>query len=166
MKYNITINQKQAVKMGITNINQLIIFDLLANASVWADPIIIEDRVYYFVARQKVMEELPLLGLKSDTIYRHLKGLNDLGLIDYKKEGKKDCVKVTELGKSYFSTSKNSEIDPNKLGNRSEKHSEIDPTYNNTRAYNNYKTNTNTLSVSEPTQQNKEILEKEENTGQ
>ena len=137
MRYTLTINQKQALELGINNINQVIILGLISECHSWAEPQIIENEVYYWTARSKISEELPLLSLKSDSVYRHLKSLADLGLIDYKKVGKKDCVKLTKLGKSYYVGNKseleeNSEINPSKFGNKSEKNSEINPTYNNT----------------------------------
>jgi len=106
MKYSIHINQKQAVALGITNINQAVIFDLLIGVAAWADPQIIGDEVYYWVARQKIADELPILDIKPKTVYRHLKILADNGLIDYVKLGAKDCVKITEKGKSYYVDSK------------------------------------------------------------
>ena len=137
MKYTFTINQKQAIELGLTNINQTIILGLIADSHTWAETEIIDGTVYYWTARQKIANELPLLNLKPDSIYRHLKSLADLGLIDYIKSGKKDCVKLTKLGKSYYVGNKseldtNSEINPTKLGNKSEKHSEMNPTYKNT----------------------------------
>jgi len=145
MKYTLIINQPQAIALGITNINQAHIFDLLTTASTWAEPIIIENKVYYWVARQIIAQELILLNLKPDTIYRHLKSLSRIELIDYKKVEKKDCVAITKKGKLYASKTseinpnhyvgnkseleQNSEINPNKFGNKSEKNSEINPTY-------------------------------------
>jgi len=153
MKYNLHINQKSATELGIKNVNQAIIFDLLTSASTWSETEIIKGVVYYWVARQKIVTELPLLNLKSDTIYRHLKSLAELDLIVYIKKGKKDCIKVSEKGKKYLSEhyvgnksekDENSEINPTKLGNKSEYNSEINPTYNttkdNTTKDNNYKT--------------------------
>jgi len=137
LKYTLTINQKQALELGMNNVNQVIILGLIAECHSWAEPEIIDNIVYYWTARQKISEELPLLSLKSDSVYRHLKTLADLGLIDYKKVGKKDCVKLTKKGKSYYVGNKseldeNSEINPSKFGNKSEKNSEINPTYKNT----------------------------------
>ncbi len=147
MKYVIGFNQKMALELGIANANQAHIFDLLTTASTWATPVTVGNKVYYWVSRQSVARELEILHLKPDTVYRHLKSLADLGLIDYVKDGKKDCVKITAKGKKYLSDSpmsetdpnhyvgnksesdQNSEIDPSKSGNRSEKSSEIDPTY-------------------------------------
>lgn len=120
-----------SMELGVENINQAIVLDLLLNASSWAEPVVYEDEVYYWVARQAVCSQLPFLKLKPDTVYRHYKKLLELGLIDYIKVGKKDCTRPTELGKSYqFAMS---EIDPSKLGNRSENNSEIDPTYKTTK---------------------------------
>jgi len=137
LKYTIHINQKQALELGIKNINQAVIFDLLTGCAAWANPIIINKEVYYWVARQKIAEQLPILGLKPDTIYRHLKSLVNSGMIDFKKQGMKDCIKITELGKSYYVGNKSelthptmSDLNPNHyVGFKSESNSEINPTY-------------------------------------
>ena len=146
MKYTIYVNQAKAIDLGLTNINQAMIFDLLTTASTWAKPTTIDGEIYYWVARQAIVKELPILGLKPDTVYRHLKSIADLGIIDYKKDGKKDCIRVTNKGKSYLSNTMsetnpsayvgneselplNTEMNPSKCGNESENNSEIDPTY-------------------------------------
>jgi len=138
MKYTIYVNQAKAIDLGLTNINQAMIFDLLTTASTWAKATHINGEVYYWVARQSIVKELPILGLKPDTAYRHLKALGELGLIDYKKDGKKDCIRITNKGKEYLSStmsetnpssSKNTEMNPSKCGNESENNSEMNPTY-------------------------------------
>lgn len=136
MQYTLTINQPKAVELGL-NINEAHILGLLSVSPTWAEPIVIENEVYYWVARQKICKELAILKLKEDTVYRHLKNLDNKGLIFYKKQGKKDCIKLTEMGKSCYvgnksEFDKNSEINPKELGNKSEKNSEINPTYYNT----------------------------------
>ena len=127
MKYHLHINQAKAIELGIKNVNQAHIFDLLTSASTWAEPIKIENKFYYWVARNKVCEELQLLAIKPDTVYRHLKALADVNLIDYRKQGLKDCIRITKLGKSY-------------VGNESEQtrkqirtDSEMNPIYPTTR---------------------------------
>lgn len=141
MKYNLYINQFKAVELGITSVTQAIILDLLAHCSAWAESIVIDDDVYYWVARQKICYELPLLSIKPDTAYRHMKSLHELGLIDYIKYGKKDLVKLSELGKKYIFSSmseknpnnnKNPDLNSKKLGKKSEFNSEKNPTYNTT----------------------------------
>ena len=133
------VNQQKCIELGITSINQAHVFDMVANGNKWAAEVLHNEMVYYWMARQAISEQLPLLNLKPDTIYRHLKSLSELGLIEHIKIGKKDCVRLTEKGKSYYVGNKseftmseinpNSEINPGKLGNKSEKHSEINPTY-------------------------------------
>lgn len=136
MKWHIAVNQPQALALGIDNINMAHIFDLLMSASTWSDPVTVDKDVYYWVARQKICSSLPLLKLKEDTVYRHLKSLAKLGVIDYTKQGKKDLIKITKKGKEYLlkdSQNTMSEINPNYyVGNKSENNSEINPTYTNT----------------------------------
>lgn len=142
MKYNLYVHQALAIELGIKNINQAHIFDLLTTASTWAKHEIVDGELYYWVARQSICSELALLNMKPDTVYRHLKALNVLEVIDYVKVGKKDCIRITEKGKRYLlkgdeihyvgnksEKDNNSEINPIKLGNKSENNSEINPTY-------------------------------------
>tara|TARA_R100000781_G_C4057408_1_gene119836 strand:+ start:110 stop:817 length:708 start_codon:yes stop_codon:yes gene_type:complete len=127
VKYHLHINQAKAIELGIKNINQAHVFDLLTSASSWATPIEIDNTFYYWVSRQSICKELKLLDIKSDTAYRHLKFLADIKLIDYQKQGLKDCIRLTRLGKSY-------------IGNESEQtrneirtNSEINPIYPTTK---------------------------------
>ncbi len=139
MKYTLLINQQKAVALGM-NPTQAIILDVINGAQTWAEPLVIKNNVYFWVSRHKVCEELPILNLKPDTVYRHFTFLESLGVIDYGKVGKKDCVRLTEVGKSYFSSSfansseinPNPEIDPNESGNESEQTTDSDPTYKTT----------------------------------
>jgi DNA-binding transcriptional ArsR family regulator len=166
MKYNLYINQIKAVELGITNINQAHIFDLLSTASTWATPLEIDGGFFYWVSRQTICRELELLSIKPDTVYRHLKALDALGLIEYRKDGLKDCINLTALGKSYHSDTHleaMSEIDPNAyVGNKSEQtrkqiraNTEIDPIYPS------YKHNTTNISnaPAAPAAKQSEIIE-------
>lgn len=144
MKYFLSTNQGKALKLGIRNINQAIIFDLLTTLSTWSTPEVMDGQVFYWAARQRIVDELPLLDLKPDTVYRHLKALDQLGLIEYRKLRKRDLVRVTEQGRSYvgnkseFSdkhyvgneseSDENSDLNPRKLGNESENNSDLNPT--------------------------------------
>jgi DNA-binding MarR family transcriptional regulator len=145
MKYTLYINQLKAIELGITNLNQAHIFDLLTTASSWASVEIINNEYFYWVSRQAICRELVLLNLKPDTVYRHLKSLEKIGLIIYKKLNKKDCVRITKKGGKYLSNTTKitmSEMNPkrlgnksekgSKLGNESEKDSEMNPTYQTT----------------------------------
>ena len=128
MRYEICINQKGLLALGITNLSQGIIFDLVYHARYWAEPISINNVRFFWLARQVIVAELPLLNLKSDTVYRHLKSLAQSGLIEYQKSGKKDCVRVTEKGEIYDSFPM-SETNPSfYVGKKSEQNSEKNPT--------------------------------------
>lgn len=148
MRWTLNVNQKQSLSLGIKNINQSIILGLVCECHSWAEAILIDGQVFYWTSRQSFTKELPLLDLKADTIYRHLKTLEQLGLIEYKKDGKKDCVRLTKLGKTYYvgnesEKDENSEMNPKKLGNESENNSEMNPTYPYTKSNPNTSNNNN-----------------------
>ena len=129
MRFSFTVHQKDAIDAGIPNGNCLLVFEIVASANKWANE---HEGGYWWTARQAISAELELWKLKPDTVYRHLKTLQELGLIDYKKHGKKDLTKLTKKGQKFFGNSPEStmsEIDPNHyVGNRSEfTMSEIDP---------------------------------------
>lgn len=170
MKFTITVNQKQALDLGITNINQAIILGFISEAHSWAEPVVFEGEVYYWASRGIIASELELLGLKEDTIYRHLKSLASLGLIDYIKINKKDCVKLTKKGKTYYVGNEsenstddyvgnksekvpNSEINPTKLGNESENYSDLNPTYKYTKEHKNTKDKSSVATVCDDAQE-------------
>lgn len=150
MRYHGRINYVKCHEWGL-NIAQGALFDLLNESSSWAKTHIIGDEVYYWVSRNKVLDELPVAYKKADTVYRSLKILAEKDLIIYTKEGAKDLVKLTEKGKTWNAkinseinpnVVKDSEINPSKLGNKSEntaKNSEINPTDKDT----NYKSTSN-----------------------
>ena len=102
MKYTLHLDQKKAIELGITSLTQGMIFDFLTTVGTWAEPLQIEGVTFFWVARQKIVEEMPILQLKTDTVYRHLKALNDLGLIEYTKDSAKDCIRITLRGQAYL----------------------------------------------------------------
>ena len=81
MKRSSFINNDKCLEWGI-NATQGALFDLLVHLSTWAEEVVIDGMVFYWVAREKVVEELPLYYSKADTVYRHLIDLQKRGLID------------------------------------------------------------------------------------
>lgn len=143
MRFNTYINNQKAIEWGL-NANQAALFDLLNQSSSWAEDVTIDGQVFYWVSRNRVIEELPLFYSKTDTVYRHFVDLAKKGLISYQKQGEKDLIKLTEKGKTWNEfTKSSSEIDPNLLGNKSDTRkqirisSEIDPTNNTNNNINN-----------------------------
>ena len=145
MRFLTYLNNAKCMEWKI-NATQGILFALLYEAPAWAKEEIIENRTYYFVSRNLILEELPMFFEKSDTVYRNLKVLQEKGLIEYIKQGKKDLIKITSKGKTWNefkennseknpSFEQNSGKNPNNLGKKSEKelkNSEKNPTNNNT----------------------------------
>ena len=132
MKYILLINQKEAIRLGLS-LQEAILLDILSTAATWAEPIQIAEQQYYWVARQKILLELPILNIKPDTLYRRLKVLQHKKLIVYRKKGKKDCFKLTELGKSYSNLRKKSDKSPSNFGKKSKKNLEKNPTNKTTK---------------------------------
>ena len=155
MKYSSTINNIKCLEWDLT-LSQAFLLDLLTYAPHWAQTEKLNGVDYYWVSRNKVLDEIPNAFKTADTVYRALKELDQKGVIEHQKLGRKDMVRFTEKGLEWvFKTAptpdlklgnkselgQNSEINPSKLGNKSEKtpqNSEINPTDKST----NYK-NTN-----------------------
>ena len=70
MRFNTHINNQKAIEWGL-NANQAALFDLLNQSSSWAKDVTIDGQVFYWVSRNRVIEELPLFYSKTDTVYRH-----------------------------------------------------------------------------------------------
>jgi len=136
MKYSINIDQINALDWGLS-LSEAAVFTYLFNVPTWADAIQIEGQTFYFAARQKTCQDIPLISDKPDTIYRIYRALHEKGVISYLKHMGRDCMKITEKGKGW-----NSEKNPSsivELGKKSEstrkifrKNSEKNPTYNST----------------------------------
>ena len=99
MKHTIGFNQQKATKIGLKNIKQALIFDLLIKLSVSEEIERIED--WFLVPKEMVCKELPILNLKKDSVYRYFKQLEGLGVIDYVKIGKRSYTSITEKGMKY-----------------------------------------------------------------
>ena len=114
------------------NSQQAILFALLYESNNWAKEVIINEKIYHFVSRNLIINELPMFFDKPDTVYRNLRTLEEKGLIEYSKKDKMDLIKITEKGKEWNfiksennseknpSESINSEKNPRKLGKKSD----------------------------------------------
>ena len=149
MRYTHSINAVKCLEWDI-NLAQGALIDLINQASSWAKPHVIDDEVYYWISRNKVIDEIPVAYSKADTVYRSIKSLAEKGIINHVKSGKRDLINLTEKGKSWnvkgtdigdaklgnkSELVENSEINPSEVGNKSEKtpkNSEISPTDKNT----------------------------------
>jgi len=149
MRYTHSINAVKCLEWDI-NLAQGALIDLINQASSWAKPHVIGDEVYYWISRNKIIDEIPVAYSKADTVYRSIKSLAEKGIINHVKSGKRDLINLTEKGKSWnvkgtdigdaklgnkSELVEKSEINPSEVGNKSEKtpkNSEISPTDKNT----------------------------------
>jgi hypothetical protein len=159
MKYNIVINQKLCVDQGIS-LKAGALLDLFSELSTWANAEVFADGVYYQLAYNKILTDLPLVFKTKDTMYRFVKELKEKGLIEQRKKGKnlQNFIRLSAQGKSVLRVGKKSEAvqgsekNPTTLGKISEalkgrqglavvkklnQGSEKNPTYYNTTINNN-----------------------------
>ena len=138
MKFNINLNQPLMIEHNL-NVTLWCVLDVISVAPTWCDPVIKGKEIYFWIARQKIAEELKSLDLKPDTIYRNIKKLVELGFLEHEKLGKKDLLRLSKKGKNLFTAM--SDLNPNNyVGNKSENNSDTNPTYNYTNT-NNYTNN-------------------------
>ena len=149
MIYTLSINQEKCLEWGIT-LSQGALIDAINRASSWAKSVLVDGVKYFWVSRNKLLEEIPLAYGKPDTIYRAFKDLVKRGLINHWKEGKNDMVCLTQKGKTWnvkgttigdamlegkIPSVTESDSNPSKVGNKSEKtpnNSDSNPTNNTT----------------------------------
>lgn len=131
MLYSIYINQVKAIEWDLTQ-NEAIILDWLTKRLAWFEKVTIGEKSWYWASRNLAIKEVPIVTTKPDTVYRIYKSLHEKGFIDYFKDGKKDLINLKAITKEWHVSSEHSEINPTKLGNKSEFYSEINPTNKNT----------------------------------
>lgn len=117
-----------AYKWGL-NLQEAVLFDWLTTLPAWADTHVSSSGdTYYFASRNEAKNELPLLTDKPDTIYRYYKSLSYKGIIAHHKIEGKDFIEFTKKAGEWFKLGEISEETRKKI----RKHSEKNPTYNNT----------------------------------
>jgi hypothetical protein len=132
MKYTISIDQTHSIAWGLS-LSEAAMFSFLYSVPSWAEQIFVDNQVWFFASRNKAIDEMPIISDKSDTVYRLYKSLQTKGVIDWKKFGEKDCIRITEKGKQWNSLNTT-------VGNKSDdtrknirKKTENNPTYNSTK---------------------------------
>ena len=99
MKYHISINQEQAARIcPDLDFNDLAIYDFIKSFATSGNctTIYYGGKVYYWVSHAAIMDELPLLHIKSKTgIIARINKLVSAGILE-------KYVKCTDLGKSFY----------------------------------------------------------------
>jgi len=81
MDFVLRVNQKQAVDLGL-NLNQAAVFEIIRTHLKKSREFNIKGISYQYIKYKEVSELLPLFRLDSDTVYRHVKALIDVGLLE------------------------------------------------------------------------------------
>lgn len=97
VQFTVLINQARAVQWGL-NHQQAMLFAFVYGCAAWADSVERYGKVWFWVDRSKVCDELPLLTDKPDTVYRLLKQLEKCGLIELCTVGNRPFVHITPKG--------------------------------------------------------------------
>ncbi|MFG5862743.1 phage replication protein [Metapseudomonas sp. CR1201] len=100
MQFTVTINQVKALEWGL-NAQQALLFAFVYECPSWAKPVETKDGDFYALSKAKVMEELPLLTDKPDTIYRLLKTLAGAGVIELSSTNSITLVRLTKKGRAW-----------------------------------------------------------------
>lgn len=100
MQYLVSINQTKALEWGL-NAQQAMLFAFLHQVPTWADSREIDGVVWFNIGKGKVIEELPLLTDKPDTVYRLMKQLRAAGLICMTSCDNKTYIHLTEKAKGW-----------------------------------------------------------------
>jgi hypothetical protein len=100
VQYLVSINQTKALEWGL-NAQQAMLFAFLHQVPTWADSREIDGVVWFNIGKGKVIEELPLLTDKPDTVYRLMKQLRTAGLICMTSCDNKTYIHLTEKAKGW-----------------------------------------------------------------
>ncbi|PHS64358.1 MAG: hypothetical protein COB09_08255 [Thalassobium sp.] len=103
MQFSVYINQLRAQEWGL-NLSQTVLFSFLYEAHSWASEFIVDGQAYYWVAKEKICEELPILTDKPDTIKRLMAALESEGLISRAVVGNLPLIRITEKGRLWNNT--------------------------------------------------------------
>lgn len=92
------------------------VFGCIYDAQCWAEKVVVDGEVWVWISRSKFMDELPLVG-SWDSFKRRKQLLKEKGLIEYITVGKKQLLRVTNLGKKWNeSLSNGANYDSDKTG--------------------------------------------------
>lgn len=100
MQFTVTINQAKALEWGL-NAQQALLFAFVYECPSWANKTATDDGDFFTLSKAKVIEELPLLTDKPDTVYRLLKQLAATGVIELSSTSSITLVRLTKKGQEW-----------------------------------------------------------------
>ncbi|WFD11986.1 DnaD domain-containing protein [Tepidibacter hydrothermalis] len=106
MKFTINgFSQRRLIKLGLDSTDALILrcfVDFKDTEKMKAE--MIENERYYWIKYEWLIQELPILGLKTkDSVYRRLKKMVNAGVLGHKTKKQGGTYSFFKLGKEYYS---------------------------------------------------------------
>ncbi|NHI49113.1 hypothetical protein FDE94_14955 [Clostridium botulinum] len=127
MKFTILgFNQKKLIEFGLDSTDALILryfIDFKDSGEMVST--IIENKTFYWIKYEAILQQLPILKLKKDSAYRRLKKMCSSEILEHKTIKKNGIYSFYTIGKGYIEliteldSSNKSEINPIAIGNKS-----------------------------------------------
>ena len=120
MKYTIHgFKQSKAMEFGLDNDDLLILryfVDFKDSGAMVSK--VIKDKTFYWIKYEAILEQLPILKLKKDSVYRRLKKMCASEILDHKTIKSNGTYSFYSIGKKYIELV--SDLNPRNLDNKNE----------------------------------------------
>lgn len=102
MIFNVSINQFRAVELNLTLIEAFVLHGVITLCGRNGIEFLHRnEKIYYWLSKNLLAQQMPLLKFKPDTIYRTMKDLRDKGFIEMlESKSINEYYRVTPLGES------------------------------------------------------------------
>ena len=116
MKYTIQgFNQEEALRLGL-DLTDLTILRWIVDFSPKMVKKVIEDNIFFWVKYQALLEDMPVLKIGKDMLYKRLKKLTDAGVLEvYIEKNGNGTYTYYSFGEKYDPLVKNSDPHPEKI---------------------------------------------------
>lgn len=85
MQYHLLINQQKSIEWGL-DLKLAGLFAFLYEVPSWATSVNVGGETWYWISRSKILDEVPVLGVTKNSVYRYMKALEGKGLITLGKD--------------------------------------------------------------------------------
>ena len=102
MQFTILINQAKSVEWGL-DLKLAGLFAFLYQVPSWASEVHVNGKTWYWISRAKILEEIPVLGVSTNAVYRYMKELEKKGLISLSNDKSigMTLMRLTEKAKQW-----------------------------------------------------------------
>lgn len=157
MKYTIEgFSQAKAIELNLDAIDLCILRWITDFANT--DSMVkmqVENKIYFWVKYEGLLQELPILGIKKDSLYRRLKNMVEQGVLEHTTVKMGGTFSMYRFGERFIDLIANKEqaggtdLNPIGYGNKSVGGTDLNPDQNNNLLNKNSSKTDNTLSTKE-----------------